>query len=66
MNLKSEQRQAQMREQAGMLVEMVQQNTALTERVETCSSNTELRTLVERIDAMTWELHARVTPAARG
>ena len=55
-----------MREQAGMLVEMVQQNTALTERVETCSSNTELRTLVERIDAMTWELHARVTPAARG
>jgi uncharacterized membrane protein len=31
----SEQRQAQMREQAGMLVEMVQQNTALTQRVET-------------------------------
>jgi hypothetical protein len=40
MNLKSEQRQAQMREQAGMLVEMVQQNTALTELVETCSSRT--------------------------
>ena len=54
----SEQRQAQMREQASMLVEMVQQNTALTERVETLlKQNTELtqtvRTLVERIDAMT-------------
>ena len=31
----SEQRQTQMREQAGMLIEMLQQNTALTERVET-------------------------------
>ena len=67
----SEQRQAQMREQAGLLVEMVQQNTALTERVETLlKQNTELtqtvRTLVERIDAMTSEVHARVTPAARG
>src|SRR5271155_4447503 len=61
----SEQRQAQMREQAGMLVEMLQQNTALTERVETLlQQNTELtqtiRTLVERIDAMTSEVHARV------
>ena len=60
----SEQRQAQMREQAGMLVEMVQQNTALTERVETLlKQNTELtqtvETLVERIDAMTSEVHAR-------
>jgi uncharacterized membrane protein len=67
----SEQRQAQMREQAGMLVEMVQQNTALTERVETLlKQNTELtqtvRTLVERIDAMTSEVHARMTPAGRG
>ena len=57
-----------MREQAGMLVEMVQQNTALTERVETLlKQNTELtqtvRTLVERIDAMTSEVHARMTPA---
>jgi uncharacterized membrane protein len=64
----SEQRQAQMREQAGMLLEMVQQNTALTERVETLlKQNTELtqtvRTLVERIDAMTSEVHARMTPA---
>ena len=44
-----------MREQAGMMVEMLQQNTALTERVETLlKQNTELtqavRTLVERID----------------
>src|SRR5271167_5237493 len=67
----SEQRQGQMREQAGMLVEMLQQNTALTERVETLlQQNTELtqtvRTLVERIDAMTSEVHARMTPAARG
>jgi chaperonin cofactor prefoldin len=54
-----------------MLVEMVQQNTALTERVETLlKQNTELtqtvRTLVERIDAMTSEVHARMTPGARG
>ena len=59
----SETRQAQMREQAGMLVEMLQQNTALTERVETLlKQNTELtqtvRTLVERIDAMMSEVHA--------
>jgi uncharacterized membrane protein len=67
----SEQRQAQMREQAGMLFEMVQQNTALTERVETLlQQNTDLtqavRTLVERIDAMTSEVHARMTPAGPG
>ena len=51
----SEQRQAQTREQAGMLVEMLRQNTMLTERVETLlRQNTELtqtvRTLVERIE----------------
>ncbi len=51
----SETRQAQMREQAGMLIEMLQQNTALTERVEALiRQNTELtetiRTLVERIE----------------
>jgi uncharacterized membrane protein len=66
----NEQRQAQMREQSGVLIEMVQQNTALTERVETLlKQNTELtqtvRTLVERIDMMTCEVHARVTPVAR-
>ena len=67
----SEQRQTQMREQAGMLIEMLRQNTALTERVETLlRQNTELteavRTLVERIDAMTSEVHARVAEAPRG
>jgi uncharacterized membrane protein len=67
----SEQRQAQMREQSGLLVEMVRQNTALTERVETLlKQNTELietvRTLVERIDTTTSEVHARVAPVGRG
>ena len=60
-----------MREQAGMLVEMLRQNTVLTERVETLlRQNTELtqtvRTLVERIDAMTSEVHARLAPAPPG
>jgi hypothetical protein len=54
-----------------MLIEMMQQNTLLTERMETLlKQNTELtetvRTLVERIDAMTTGVHARVAPAARG
>jgi uncharacterized membrane protein len=67
----SETRQVQMREQSGMLIEMMQQNTTLTERVETLlQQNTELtqtvRTLVERIDAMTTDVHARVAQAARG
>ena len=67
----SEQRQAQMREQSGMLVDMLRQNTALTERVEALlQQNTELtqavRTLVERIDAMTSEVHARVARAQGG
>ena len=53
----SEQRQAQMREQAGMMVEMLQQNTELIETV---------RTLVERIDTTTSEVHARVAPIGRG
>src|SRR5580658_702959 len=35
LHLISEQRQAQMREQAGMLLDMLRQNTTLTERVET-------------------------------
>src|SRR5271170_5759232 len=60
----SEQRQAQIREQSGMLIEMLQQNTALTERLEALlKQNTDLtetvRTLVERIDTMTSEVHAR-------
>ena len=67
----SEQRQTQMHEQAGMMMEMLRQNTALTERVEALlKQNTELtqtvRTLVERIDTMTSEVHARLPPVARG
>jgi uncharacterized membrane protein len=67
----SEQRQAQMREQTGLLVEMLRQNTVLTERVESLlQQNTELtqtvRTLVEGINTMTSEVHARLGPAARG
>ena len=63
LHLISEQRQAQMREQSGMLIEMLRQNTTLTERVDTLlQQNTELtqtvRTLVERIDAMMSEVHA--------
>ena len=63
LHLISEQRQAQMREQSGMLIEMLRQNTTLTERVEKLlQQNTELtqtvRTLVERIDAMMSEVHA--------
>ena len=70
LHLISEQRQAQMREQSGMLIEMLRQNTTLTERVETLlQQNTELtqtvRTLVERIDAMMSEVHTCVAPAAR-
>ena len=66
----SEQRQAQMREQTGLLVEMLQQNTALTERVEALlKQNTELTetigTLVERIDSVTAEVHTCVAPPAR-
>jgi hypothetical protein len=64
-------RRAQLQQQTGMLIEMMQQNTTLTERVETLlKQNTELtetvRTLVERIDAMTTDVHARVAQAARG
>ena len=67
----SETRQGQMREQSAMLIEMMQQNTALTERVETLlAQNTELtetiRTLVERIDAVTAQVHTCVAPPARG
>jgi uncharacterized membrane protein len=67
----SETRQAQMRKQSEMLIEMMEQNTALTERVETLlKQNTELtetiRTLVERIDAVTAAVHTCVAPPARG
>jgi uncharacterized membrane protein len=67
----SEQRQAQAREQAAMQIEMLKQNTALTERVEALlRQNTELtqtvRSLVERIDAVTSEVHARLSPTTSG
>ena len=65
----SEARQAQMREQSAMMLEMLQQNTALTERVEVLlRQNTELtetvRTLVERIETMTVEVHSRIAQPA--
>ena len=67
----SETRQAQMREQSEMLIEMMRQNTALTERVETLlTQNTELtetiKTLVERIDAVTAAVHTCVAQPPRG
>jgi uncharacterized membrane protein len=67
----NEERQAQMQKQSGLMLEMLQQNTALTERVETLiQQNTDLtetvRTLVERIETMTAEVHTRITsPPAR-
>jgi uncharacterized membrane protein len=71
LHLISEQRQAQMHEQAGMLIEMLKQNTTLTERVEALlQQNTELtqtvRSLVERIETMTSEVHARLSPTPSG
>jgi uncharacterized membrane protein len=67
----SEVRQAQMREQSGLLIEMLRQNTTLTERVETLlRQNTELtetiRTLVERIDSVTTQVHTCVAPRPPG
>ncbi len=58
-------RRAQLQQQAAMMIEMLKQNTTLTERVETLlHQNTELTEtvakLVERIDAMTTEVHSRV------
>ncbi len=58
-------RRTQLQKQSEMMIEMLQQNTALTERVETLlQQNTELtetiRTLVERIDAVTAAVHTCV------
>ena len=58
-----------MQNQTALLVDMLKQNTTLTESVETLlRQNTELtetvRSLVERIEAMTAEMHARLAPAA--
>ncbi len=65
----NEERQAQMQKQSGLMLEMLGQNTALTESVQTLiKQNTELtetvRTLVERIEAMTREVHSRIAQPA--
>ncbi|MGO9741937.1 MAG: DUF1003 domain-containing protein [Roseiarcus sp.] len=67
----SDERQAQMRQQSSLLVEMVQQNTALTEQVETLlKQNTDLTEtvhgLVARIETLTLDLHERVAPKMAG
>jgi uncharacterized membrane protein len=61
----NEERQQQMQKQTVLLIDMLKQNTGLTESVETLlRQNTQLtetvRALVERIEAMTAELHARM------
>jgi len=60
-------RQAQIEKQTGLLVEMLQQNTTLTESVATLlKQNTELtqtvHMLVARIESMTAEVHMRLAP----
>ncbi len=66
----NEERQQQMQKQSGLMIEMLQQNTTLTESVETLlRQNTELteavRVLVQRIETMTAEVHAQVAHAGR-
>jgi uncharacterized membrane protein len=66
----NEDRQQQMQKQSGLMIEMLQQNTALTESVEMLlRQNTELtetvKALVQRIEAMTAEVHAQVAHAGR-
>ena len=61
----NEERQQQMQKQSGLMIEMLQQNTTLTESVQALlKQNTELtltvRTLVEKIETMTREVHRRV------
>ena len=68
LHIVNEDRQQQMQKQTVLLIDMLKQNTALTETVETLlRQNTELtesvRALVQRTEAMTAELHARI-PAA--
>src|SRR5271165_4619743 len=58
-------RRTQLQKQTEMLIEMMEQNTTLTETVEKLlRQNTELtetvRVLVERIETMTTELHSRI------
>jgi uncharacterized membrane protein len=69
LHLVNEERQKQMQHQSTLLVDMLKQNTALTESVQTLlRQNNELtetvRSLVERIDAMTTEMHSRVAKGA--
>jgi uncharacterized membrane protein len=65
----SEQRQADSERQTALLVQMMEQNTKLTESMgELLKRNTDLtetvRALVERIETMTVEVHARLAPTA--
>jgi uncharacterized membrane protein len=65
----SEQRQADSERQTALLVQMMEQNTKLTESMgELLKRNTDLtetvRALVERIETMTVEVHARLAPMA--
>ena len=67
----NEERQAQMQKQTNLLIDMLQQNTTLTQSVEALlRQNTELtetvRSLVERIETMTAEVHTCVATPARG
>jgi uncharacterized membrane protein len=71
LHLVNEERQTQMQTQTALLVDMLKQNTALTESVQTLlRQNTELtetvRGLVERIEAMTAEMHGRLSAAPGG
>jgi uncharacterized membrane protein len=65
----SEVRQLQMEKQTNLLVDMLRQNNALTEQVNTLlEQNTELtnavRTLVESVKELTVDLHGRLVPKA--
>ena len=67
----NEERQQQMQKESGLLVEMLEQNTSLTETVEKLlRQNTELtqtvRILVERIETMTKEVHSRLALSGEG
>lgn len=61
----NEERQQQTRKQSDLMLDMLRQNTTLTETVENLlRQNTELtqtvRTLVERIETMTVDVHTRI------
>ncbi len=67
----NEERQQQAQKQTALLVDMLGQNTALTESVQTLlTQNTELtdkvRALAERIEAMTAKVSERICPPAGG